>query len=466
MRLGLTSFSRLSRSSMCLATCSAKERSSTDSLRCRLNRLRSFFFTARMLSTVDTEVGDVLLLLTSPELIWYDSVDPSLGRPLSTPVSAMLEMEAMQTARSCLLKPSADGRQSSGTGKITSDPSRISHYSHVNQWATNITQPVIQVISHHSHVNQWAINTTQPVIQVISHHSHVNQWAIHTTQPGIQVISHHSHVNQWAIHTTQPGIQVISHHSHVNQWAIHTTQPGIQVISHHSHVNQWAINTTQPVIQVISHHSHVNQWAIHTTQPVIQVISHVPFTHELVSNQHNITSYPTVISPFTCEPVSNPKNINGEPWATHAGLNQPIYWIIYRLLLLNDFQVYIVHKYFSISTSQQLQGWYYVSAVKQRELMLYLGAIKTMSFYTIFWDYLHVKVVNVNVTDTILWQSHHDRVMQLNWLYFCGICQMMPLKVGPNTALGCNHQSICMPQHTAYSASATRGSPLQHYLNI
>ena len=46
----------------------------------------------------------------------------------------------------------------------------------------------------------------------------------------------------------------------------------------------------------------------------------------------------------------------------------------------------------------------------------------------------------------ISWQGHHDRVMQLNWLYICGICQMMPLKVWPNTALGCNHQSICMPQ--------------------
>ena len=31
---------------------------------------------------------------------------------------------------------------------------------------------------------------------------------------------------------------------------------------------------------------------------------------------------------------------------------------------------------------------------------------------------------------------HHDRVMQLNWLYFCGICQMMPLKVWPNTEGG------------------------------
>ena len=36
--------------------------------------------------------------------------------------------------------------------------------------------------------------------------------------------------------------------------------------------------------------------------------------------------------------------------------------------------------------------------------------------------------------------------MQLNWLCFCDIYQMMPLKVWPKTALGCNHQSICMPQ--------------------
>ena len=32
------------------------------------------------------------------------------------------------------------------------------------------------------------------------------------------------------------------------------------------------------------------------------------------------------------------------------------------------------------------------------------------------------------------------------FLYYLFICQMMPLKVWPNTVLGCNHQSICMPQ--------------------
>ena len=42
--------------------------------------------------------------------------------------------------------------------------------------------------------------------------------------------------------------------------------------------------------------------------------------------------------------------------------------------------------------------------------------------------------------------AHHDRVMQLNWLYFCGICQMIPLNLWPNTAQGCNHQSTCTPQ--------------------
>ena len=36
--------------------------------------------------------------------------------------------------------------------------------------------------------------------------------------------------------------------------------------------------------------------------------------------------------------------------------------------------------------------------------------------------------------------------MQLNWLHFCGLCQLIPLKLRSNTAQGCNHQSTCMPQ--------------------
>ena len=50
-------------------------------------------------------------------------------------------------------------------------------------------------------------------------------------------------------------------------------------------------------------------------------------------------------------------------------------------------------------------------------------------------------------------------VMQFNWLYFCGICQLIPLKLWPNTAQGCNHQSTCMPQlHTVsmFSCSGTQ----------
>ena len=47
------------------------------------------------------------------------------------------------------------------------------------------------------------------------------------------------------------------------------------------------------------------------------------------------------------------------------------------------------------------------------------------------------------VRPSVITCSHH---VQLNWLYFCGICQLMPLKLWQNTAQGCNHQSTCMPQ--------------------
>ena len=44
--------------------------------------------------------------------------------------------------------------------------------------------------------------------------------------------------------------------------------------------------------------------------------------------------------------------------------------------------------------------------------------------------------------------------MQLNWLYFCGICQLIPLKLWSNTAQGCNHQSTCMPQLQSLCSAA------------
>ena len=50
-----------------------------------------------------------------------------------------------------------------------------------------------------------------------------------------------------------------------------------------------------------------------------------------------------------------------------------------------------------------------------------------------------------NVNDTISWRGHRDRVMQLNWHYFRGICQMMSLRVWPNTDLGCNPVNLHAP---------------------
>ena len=94
--------------------------------------------------------------------------------------------------------------------------------------------------------------------------------------------------------------------------------------------------------------------------------------------------------------------------------------------------------------------------------LTFLALGRNKSLYNLFSSTLYTKSLNmrrlgyileqkckcmyVNVTDTILWQGHHDRVMQLNWLYLCGIYHIMPLKVWPNTDLGCNPQSICMPQ--------------------
>ena len=95
-------------------------------------------------------------------------------------------------------------------------------------------------------------------------------------------------------------------------------------------------------------------------------------------------------------------------------------------------------RYYSVF-GQQIKKWWSLPAVLQYRVDQSQGQRPGSLLSQLFH-------VNVNVTDTILWQGHHDRVMQLNWLYFCGICHMMPLKVWPNTALGCNHQSICMPQ--------------------
>ena len=52
-----------------------------------------------------------------------------------------------------------------------------------------------------------------------------------------------------------------------------------------------------------------------------------------------------------------------------------------------------------------------------------------------------------NVMYIILYHGEAiTRVMQLNLLYLCGICQLVPLELWTNTALGGNHQPTYMPQ--------------------
>ena len=38
-------------------------------------------------------------------------------------------------------------------------------------------------------------------------------------------------------------------------------------------------------------------------------------------------------------------------------------------------------------------------------------------------------LTNLQPRDVLFIDEIHDRVMQLNWLYLCGICQLIPLKV-------------------------------------
>ena len=69
-------------------------------------------------------------------------------------------------------------------------------------------------------------------------------------------------------------------------------------------------------------------------------------------------------------------------------------------------------------------------------------------------------IENGNVMWNVMWMipsyemAYHDKVRQLNLLYFCGICQMIPVNLWPNPAQGCNHQSTCMtPLQPLYSAA-------------
>ena len=51
------------------------------------------------------------------------------------------------------------------------------------------------------------------------------------------------------------------------------------------------------------------------------------------------------------------------------------------------------------------------------------------NYYYYYWMHvcIHCRGYNLLI-------EPYDRVMQLNWLHFCGICQQIPLKLWPNTA--------------------------------
>ena len=66
---------------------------------------------------------------------------------------------------------------------------------------------------------------------------------------------------------------------------------------------------------------------------------------------------------------------------------------------------------------------------------------------------LDTRINNCNVMQCkwyYLSAESYDRIMQLNWLYFCGICQLIPLKLWSNTAQGCNHQWTACPSYSFY----------------
>ena len=82
------------------------------------------------------------------------------------------------------------------------------------------------------------------------------------------------------------------------------------------------------------------------------------------------------------------------------------------------------------------------------------------SYTSSIWrDALHIK----SMISWFVFESLWNVKCRCNWYYLMArplrwshtieltsflwyICEMMPLKVWLNTALGCNHQSICMPQ--------------------
>jgi hypothetical protein len=82
-------------------------------------------------------------------------------------------------------------------------------------------------------------------------------------------------------------------------------------------------------------------------------------------------------------------------------------------------RLYIVWKFYSVTFCQS--AW--------RGAAWQLGSCRCPETSSILY---------VNVTDTISWRGHHDRVMQLNWLHFfyiCGTCTILIYETDYNLLL-------------------------------
>ena len=82
------------------------------------------------------------------------------------------------------------------------------------------------------------------------------------------------------------------------------------------------------------------------------------------------------------------------------------------------------------------------------ERLTHMLASKCLSRWALIFLPIIKKVYvnnSCNVTDSNSWYSHEIELTlflwHMNWHYFRGICQMMPLNAWPNTAWSCNHQS-------------------------
>ena len=82
-------------------------------------------------------------------------------------------------------------------------------------------------------------------------------------------------------------------------------------------------------------------------------------------------------------------------------------WIKYNCILI--IKVTKTHK-----TDMYCKFLYYYMSLHQTDKRILTRPMNRDPFSKFLQSDLFIVNVNVNVTDTILWQGHHDRVMQLN----------------------------------------------------